>query len=119
MARVGHFFWRALFWGALIIASLLALVPLPELPPLTFSLSDKAQHALVFTVLWCLGAASYPDRRRQLAVALLCYGGAIEAAQALTPTRQAEWADWLADAIGIALGWWAMSWAVRLRRAVP
>lgn len=119
MARVGLPVWRALFWGALIAVFGLALLPLAELPPLAFSLSDKAQHALVFTALWCLGATAYPDTRGLLAVALLGYGGAIETAQALTPTRQAEWADWLADAIGIALGWWAMSWAVSLRQAVP
>jgi hypothetical protein len=36
-------------------------------------------------------------------VGLLAYGGAIELLQGLTDYRTAEWLDWGADAIGLAL----------------
>ena len=40
-----------------------------------------------------------------LAVGLLAYGAAIEIAQGtLTTDRDASWADWIADALGLALG---------------
>jgi len=35
---------------------------------------------------------------------LLVFGGLIELAQAATGWRHGEWADWLADAVGLALG---------------
>jgi VanZ family protein len=36
--------------------------------------------------------------------ALLAYGGLIEILQSLTPYRSAEWADLLADGLGLAIG---------------
>ena len=36
---------------------------------------------------------------------LLTYGGMIEVLQSFTPDRMAEWADLLADTLGLALGW--------------
>ncbi|RZA07387.1 MAG: VanZ family protein, partial [Proteobacteria bacterium] len=33
------------------------------------------------------------------------YGGLIEVLQSLTPDRSAEWADLLADGIGLGVGW--------------
>jgi VanZ family protein len=116
---------RALFWGAVGVVFVLALLPLPELPEVAFSLSDKAQHALVFLLLWLLGDWSYPTTRVLLSLGLFLYGGMIEVAQAFTPTRQMELADWIADAVGVAAAWllaatlfqlrrqWAVRWGVR------
>jgi len=47
-------------------------------------------------------AGSLPLGARWL-LGLLVYGGLLEIAQGLTPNRQAEWADLLADALGLLL----------------
>ena len=51
-----------------------------------------------------LGALAYPRRVGLLAASLLVFGGAIELAQAATGWRSGDWADWLADAVGLIAG---------------
>jgi hypothetical protein len=94
--------WRIAFAVALGVTLWLSLRPASpgELP---FAHADKVGHAIAFALLWGLGArAGVPPR--PLAIALLAYGGAIELLQGLAPTRQPSWADWAADAAGLALG---------------
>ncbi len=93
----------ALFWGAVVVVFLLALMPMPQWPEAPWSLSDKAEHALVFAGLWLLGRQAYPQvSHHLLAAGILAYGLAMEGAQGLTWWRKAEWADLTADAIGVA-----------------
>jgi VanZ family protein len=69
--------------------------------------ADKVHHFWVFTLLFWAGhrwAAWRPAWA--LALALLVYGVVMELAQGLTPSRSASLADLLADAFGIAIGWW-------------
>ena len=80
------------------------LSPTTYLPSQAFTLWDKAQHALAFAALGALGALAYPRRLGLLAANLLLFGGAIELAQAATGWRSGDWADWLADAIGLVAG---------------
>jgi VanZ family protein len=89
------------------------LVPAP--PPAVDTGWDKANHLLAFAGPMFAGcAAGWPARR--LAAALLAYGGAIELLQTRLPPRSGDWADWLADAAGIALGaLLARAWAGLLR----
>ena len=95
---------RPVFWALLLTVAVLSLMPTGYLPPQVFSLWDKAQHALAFATLAALGLLAYPHRRWRLLTGLLVFGGLIELAQAATGWRQGEWADWLADAAGLALG---------------
>ncbi|MCB1975171.1 MAG: VanZ family protein [Burkholderiaceae bacterium] len=88
----------------MLCVAVLSLLPTDYLPPPIFSLWDKAQHALAFTALAALGQQAYPRRRWQVLAGLLVFGGLIELAQAATGWRHGEWADWLADAVGLALG---------------
>ncbi|MCO5111888.1 MAG: VanZ family protein [Burkholderiaceae bacterium] len=105
------------FWALLLCVAVLSLLPTDYLPPPIFSLWDKAQHALAFTALAALGLQAYPRRRWQVLAGLLVFGGLIELAQAATGWRHGEWADWLADAVGLVLGLaLAASWQ---RRASP
>ena len=97
---------RALFWLATLAMVVLTLVPgqyLPDKGP--FNFWDKAQHALAFAVITALGLLAWPEqaRRLQMLGALLLLGGAIEVAQHLTGWRHGEWADWAADAVGVAI----------------
>jgi VanZ family protein len=47
---------------------------------------------------------------------LLAYGGMIEVPQSFTPDGMAEWADLLADALGLAVGWGVMRMVSHKRR---
>ena len=95
---------RWIFWLLLLIVIGLTLSPIAYLPQQAFSLWDKAQHALAFATLAALGALAYPRRIGLLVLSLLVFGGAIELAQAATGWRSGDWADWLADGVGLFAG---------------
>ncbi|MCX7250034.1 MAG: VanZ family protein [Burkholderiales bacterium] len=95
---------RWIFWLLVLIVIALTLSPAAYLPKQAFTFWDKAEHALAFATLALLGALAYPRRIGVLAVSLLAFGGAIELAQAATGWRSGDWADWLADAVGLVAG---------------
>lgn len=85
--------------------------------------ADKYQHAAAFLGLGGLSLALVERRLYTAAcVALLVFGGAIEVAQYLMPYgRSAEWADLVADGVGIVLAALASlaireSWLQRIER---
>ena len=97
--------WRATLVALLIATLVLALVPAP--PSGLDTGWDKFNHVLAFATLafcQCMSLPSSPSGRAWGLLGLLAYGGAIELLQRLTPTRQGEWSDLLADAVGILLG---------------
>lgn len=95
-----------MFWLALTAVLLLTLSPplyLKPLAPITFW--DKAEHALAFAGLAFLGKTAYPQRPWLFWwLALSGLGGLIEMLQWSTGWRSGEWADALADTLGVALG---------------
>jgi VanZ family protein len=98
--------WRLLLALLVVVVAVLALSPNPaQGPQLGW---DKLNHALAFAAMaFCAVMGRRGGSRRQLAtvlVALLAYGGLIELLQLFVPGREAEWGDWLADAVGIAIG---------------
>ena len=97
--------WRSTLVLLLIATLVLALVPAP--PSRIDTGWDKFNHVLAFgTLAFCL-CMSLPWSLRGRPwglLGLLAYGGAIELLQRLTPNRQGEWGDLLADAVGIVLG---------------
>lgn len=110
--------WR---WLLLVLAAAVAVLALKPVPPEQASLGwDKLNHLVAFAALaWCamFGYRSNP-RGTRLAVllALLAFGGAIELLQLLVPQRSAEWADLLADGLGIVVGaLLALGWLRRRR----
>ena len=97
--------WRAVLLSLLLTITLLALIPAP--PPAADTGWDKLNHLLAFGALALCVCMAQPTSWRWRAMGLgglLAYGASIEVLQRLTPTRQGEWADLLADALGIALG---------------
>ncbi|MFO1330150.1 MAG: VanZ family protein [Rubrivivax sp.] len=112
---------RALLLPTLAAVTWLALVPAP--PPQADTGWDKANHAMAFAVLALLAEGGWgPGRARAIAAALLAYGALIELLQTQLPPRSGEWGDWLADAVGVALGLLAaraVRWFVRRPPASP
>ena len=96
------------FWLYLGIVLLLTLTPVTYLKPVSaFTFWDKAEHGLAFAVLAWLALLVWPKWPLRLWLALFAFGGAIELLQAASGWRSGEWADWLADGIGLGLGWLA------------
>lgn len=97
--------WRAVFWGVVIFGVYWALREVIDAGP-SWPYEDKVKHALAFAALALLGWRAGYREALHLGAGLLALGGAIEVAQSFTPWRSAEWADLLADAIGVAVGLW-------------
>lgn len=94
---------RWLFAATAVVVMVLSLSPLePDAPSLGW---DKANHMAAFTLLALLGCRAYPSHTGIVLAGLLAYGGLIEVLQSFTGYRSAEWADLLADALGLPLGW--------------
>lgn len=109
--RIPRGAWLAAFWLAAAAIGVLSLLPPAPLPTTGW---DKANHALGFLVLGLLGLACWPHRPLRVLAALLAYGGAIELAQGASGLRMAEWGDWVADGVGLALAFLAAQRAARL-----
>jgi len=96
--------WRVSFWLALLGVLTASLTPVGYLPDQVMDLWDKAQHALGFAGLAVLGRRAYPEKLRGLVGGLVVFGLAIELLQAASGWRQGDGWDWVADAVGVALG---------------
>lgn len=109
---------RPKLWRVLLALALFAILVLSLMPPssgLPTTGWDKSNHMLGFGTLGFLGIRGWPNRAVVVLAALLAYGGLIEILQSLTPYRSAEWADLLADGLGLAVGWLA----ARMSLSIP
>ena len=107
-------FWRMSFWLLVLATLWLSLIPVDQVPK-AFSFWDKAQHALGFAVLGFLGLMTYSGHVGKLLLSLGLFGIGIEVAQWLTGWRYGDWQDWIADCVGLVIGW--VTW--RLLRPPP
>lgn len=100
-ARLLRWALMALFWGALIFALIMALIPQP--PPVPGAPSDKFLHMLAFASLTVLWALAYPGTSLLvILIALTALGGLIELVQGTALiNREASLADWCADILAI------------------
>ncbi|HET7268090.1 MAG TPA: VanZ family protein [Oleiagrimonas sp.] len=74
--------------------------------PETFDNEDKLYHLLGFAALAVCTRLAFPRWRWWWQVlGALAIGGGIELFQNLQPARVGSWWDFLADAIGVGLGW--------------
>ncbi len=69
--------------------------------------ADKLIHLAGYTVLMFWWAQLVVARRWKLALAVILFGIAIEGLQGLTPNRQPDLLDVLANTSGVLLGWLA------------
>ncbi|MEC7760335.1 MAG: VanZ family protein [Pseudomonadota bacterium] len=92
----------AITLGLAIAIAYLTLVPRPP-TPVRFPHADKVFHELSFAALMFPTPLLRPNRWYQVAALALLFGAAIELIQ---PTfgRDAEWADFAFDALGVLVG---------------
>jgi len=95
--------FRILFWSALIISYISAVVP-QDIAPTIGSLSDKSIHFIAFAVLTLLLRFAYSISWFQTFLLLFMYAVFIEFSQLFTLNRSAELLDVVADVIGIGIG---------------
>lgn len=107
--RRWHFLPSLLVLIGITYLSLIKQVPYAVIGDIP--LADKWGHMLAYMVLaLCLAGDGYRVRLKApvlFAIALLlplAYGGLMEWAQYYCPPRRCDWVDWLADAIGAAVG---------------
>ena len=94
-----------LFWLALAVTTALTLLPPPPLE-IGVTRGDKYSHLLAFASLYICGHLAWPHRMACLVTGLIAYGALIEVLQGtLITQRSAELGDWLADGLGVGLGW--------------
>lgn len=96
--------WKAVGWLGVATALVLSLTP-PMLNEAGHT--DKIVHLSGYAVLMFWWAQVVVRQRWKLAVAVVLFGGAIELLQGLTPDRDPDVLDALANTGGVLLGWLA------------
>ena len=113
--------WLGLWLSGWVLCVVLSLMHPPSID-VDVPEGDKIGHLLAYGLLAAWGTWLFRSRRAQLASAgaLVALGIAMEFAQgAFTSDRMMDWRDALADAIGVAIGWWlARSRCPRLLQAM-
>jgi len=100
--------WLWLAIGFILIAAIVVLsitdIPVEIIP---FDLQDKILHLLAYGCLmgWFAQIYRHDLTRLLLALALVAMGIGIEFLQAMTPTRQFEILDMIANTSGVMLAW--------------
>ncbi len=98
--------WLGVGWLGVVTALVLSLSPATPQGPVGHA--DKLVHLAGYATLmfwWTQLYISFPQRVR-VGAALVLLGIAIEWLQGLTPTREPDAWDMLANTIGIVLGGW-------------
>jgi len=101
--------WLILGWLWVLIIFFLSLMPHPP-EPVHFWNADKLEHALAYSLLmlWFCQVYTLLRSRRLVAVLLIAMGILIEYLQGVTGYRNFDYADMIANAAGVMVGWaWA------------
>lgn len=89
----------------MLVVGSAALAPSDAAP--TLSSLDKLDHLLAFAALAAAGGLALRAGWRAalvVAASMVAYGGFIELVQTQVPGRAADWADLLADSLGVVFG---------------
>jgi hypothetical protein len=95
--------WLVCGWLGVIVTLFVSLTP-PMLDE-SSGHTDKIVHLAGYAVLMFWWAQIVTARRGKLAFAVVLFGVAIELLQGLTPARQPDLFDALANSGGVLLGW--------------
>lgn len=99
-------YWLLLGWSMVVASIYLSLVPSPP-KIITSLLYDKVSHTLGYFVLmfWFSQIYQSSRHRRWLALGFVGMGVAIEYLQGMGGSRMFEYADMLANTVGVLLAW--------------
>jgi hypothetical protein len=109
---------RLLFWAAMFLALVMAVLPHP--PEIPGEPSDKVQHMIAFATLGVLGTWAYVAAPLlQLLGGLSLFGALIEVVQAIPALhRDSDVKDWIADTLACGMVLLIVRWRrSRSRRA--
>ena len=95
--------WRLVGWIGIALTLVLSLMP-PTFQP-TGGHLDKVEHLIGYAILMFWWSQLVVWRREKLAMFLILFGIAIELLQGLTPYRQPDLLDVLANTGGVLIGW--------------
>lgn len=110
-SRIKHLhwfqFWHLLGWCWIVLACYLFLVPNPPFPETGFEYQDKLGHVIIYTLLMAWFGNLYHSRAARIAYAVLfiVMGITLEFLQEMGQDRLFEYADMLANTLGVALGY--------------
>ena len=98
------------WWLTVGVVTVLALMPAEHLQFPALDWWDKGQHAIAFLILTAWALWLRPQTQFRVVLGMLVYGAGLELAQWLVGWRYAEWADLLADTVGIGMAWGCTGW---------
>ena len=98
--------WLSIGWGLVFLVIYLSLTPNPP-QPVDFNQVDKLEHFSVYAILMLWFCQIYWGMRQRvrLALSLAAMGVLMEFLQKLGGVRMFEYADMLANATGVLIGW--------------
>lgn len=98
--------WLSIGYALVALVVFLSLTSSPVDPGLHFPNQDKVFHAFAYFILMAWFAQIYHDRSRcyMIAVIFVLMGITLEYLQGFDPNRYFEFADMIANSIGVALG---------------
>ena len=108
--------WRVVGWLGVVVTLAVSLMP-PTLGG-DDSQIDKVAHLFGYACLMFWWAQLVTRQRWKLAVVVVLFGAAIELLQGLTPDRQPDVFDALANSGGVLLGWFVARVLPNLPRAL-
>ncbi len=120
--------WLSLGW--LLVGAVIYLSLTPRLPPeaLRFLNADKIGHLLAYAILmaWFCQLFWHMNERLKLGLAFATMGIALEFVQGLIGYRYFDYADMLANVLGVVAGWmliktrfrYSLSWLDRYISAI-
>lgn len=97
--------WLACGWLGIVLIIYLSLTPHPP-QPMEFESSDKLEHILAYGLVMLWFCQIYKERQAAITgIGLIALGIQMEILQGMTDYRSLEYADMLADSIGVVLAW--------------
>lgn len=98
-------YWLMLCWLWVLAVCVLSVIPRPPVPDLALLSWDKLNHTLAYAWLmgWFVQCYRLSRQRWLIAFSLVCMGVALEGIQSLTPQRRYEFADMIANTIGVSV----------------
>ena len=98
--------WLSIGWLLIALIVYLSLTPHP-FDPVHFNNSDKVGHLLAYGTLmaWFSQIYRHANQQIKIAMALIGLGIGMEFLQGMTHYRTFDYADMLANSLGVLIGW--------------